>query len=74
MTTYSHGDVPEDIPEGTYVLYPYCSSCTLTFTTDKDKYLCSMHWRPQSGTKHGFPIDGFNCPSDALERRRELED
>lgn len=64
-TVYSHGDVPEDIPKGTFVLFPYCEDCKLPFRSKTDKYKCSMYWRPLSGTKHGFPIDGFNCPKDS---------
>ena len=47
-------------------LYPYCDDCPIEFTSDDAKKLCGLHWRPQSGTKTGFPDkDGWNCPKDS---------
>ena len=46
-------------------LYEYCYDCPLKFRSEREKIECGMHWRPLTGTKHGFPIDGFNCPKDS---------
>lgn len=50
---------------------PYCEDCPCP---DDGKSDCALHWRPQTGTKHGFPIqheDGslWNCPKDSVVRR-----
>lgn len=48
--------------------YEHCIECKMPFKSLRDKYLCSIHWRPKSGTKEGFPLeDGFNCPRDGWE-------
>ena len=46
--------------------YQYCDDCDYPFFQSKyEKYYCSFHWRPLSGTKVGFPKDGWNCPKDS---------
>jgi len=52
--------------EGGY--YEYCLECEMPFKSLRDKYLCSIHWRPKSGTKEGWPLEnGTNCPRDGWE-------
>lgn len=45
--------------------YPYCDNCPIVFPSIAEENNCSLHWRPQTGTKEGFPVDGkLNCPRD----------
>lgn len=45
---------------------PYCEDCFLPMTDD-ERCECMTHWRPQLGTKVGFPTeDGWNCPKDSF--------
>lgn len=44
---------------------PYCENCFLPMTDD-ERCGCMTHWRPQTGTKVGFPKDGWNCPKDSF--------
>ena len=48
---------------------PYCEDCP-----NENKSVCASYWRPQTGTKHGFPIiqeDGsiWNCPKDSFVKK-----
>lgn len=50
---------------------PYCEDCPCPI---ENKSACALHWRPQTGTKHGFPIqqeDGslWNCPKDSFVKK-----
>ena len=49
-----------------YTNLPYCADCP--FPDDlEDKTKCALYWRPETGTKTGFPTeDGWNCPKDGL--------
>ena len=47
---------------------PYCEDCP---NANENKNACASYWRPQTGTKHGFPViqeDGslWNCPKDSF--------
>ena len=49
-----------------YTNLPYCADCPLPDNLE-DKTECALHWRPETGTKTGFPMeDGWNCPKDGL--------
>lgn len=51
-----------------YTDFPYCRDCKLTVSQD-EKIECAVYWRPQTGTKTGFPTeDGWNCPKDTFNR------
>lgn len=51
-----------------YTDLPYCRDCKLTVSQD-EKFECAVYWRPQTGTKTGFPTeDGWNCPKDTFNR------
>lgn len=52
---------------------PYCEDCFLPMTDD-ERCGCMTHWRPQTGTKTGFPTeDGWNCPKDTFNRSTVAE-
>ena len=69
---YSHGDIPQDVSIDELVPYSYCDDCKLPFRNHGEKIMCSWHWRPLSGTKNGFPKDGWNCPKDSLKNAESV--
>lgn len=59
-----------------YSNLPYCRDCKLPMSKG-ERYGCAIYWRPQTGTKVGFPTDdGWNCPKDSFteEQIAELKD
>ena len=49
-----------------YTNLPYCADCPYPDNLE-EKTECALHWRPETGTKTGFPTeDGWNCPKDGL--------
>ena len=49
-----------------YTDLPYCRDCKIPMEQE-ERYECALHWRPQTGTKTGFPMkDGWNCPKDSF--------
>lgn len=56
-----------------------CLDCILPKSLE-EKQMCGLHWRPGSGTKVGFPVDGWECPKDtlikiqAIKERRTVSD
>lgn len=46
--------------------YERCLTCSVLFNSWEDRGECSLYWRPYSGTKYGFPKDGWNCPMDTF--------
>lgn len=52
----------------------YCKDCPYPFKNDKEKEQCALHWRPQTGTKVGFPTEDGDCPKNLMflmEKRYE---
>lgn len=53
-------------------LYPYCDDCPIKFYSRQEKLECGLYWRPLTGTKIGFPINGWNCPKDFEQQLIDL--
>ena len=54
-------------------MYERCLDCKVPNKSVEDKKLCSLHWRPCTGTKAGFPRNGWSCPRDTWDALSENE-
>lgn len=55
-------------------LYNRCLMCPLAFKDWGERGECSLHWRPYSGTKYGFPKDDWHCPLDTFVKKTYIHE